>query len=236
VTTASVHVSDTREQKQVRDAYGMALALVLTSTLALVAAGSPVMSPLAAGAALLQLGALLLTLRVSGIRRRLALFVSLSVVALFVIIVGGGVFGGPAAGAPLLMMWLLLTLATIAAITGRLVTYKAVTLQLVMGLLVIYVLIGTAFGLGFQLSEAYTGTALVPEDQGISGALYFSFVTLATLGYGDVLPGNNVARAMAIAEALIGQLYLVSVVSLAVSRLSRARRSLAPSQDDGQEG
>ena len=39
--------------------------------------------------------------------------------------------------------------------------------------------------------------------------LYFSFVTLTTLGYGDVMPKSDMARMFAVSEALIGQLYLV---------------------------
>lgn len=120
-------------------------------------------------------------------------------------------------------MWLLLTLLTIAAIARRLITYKQVTVQLLMGLLVIYVLIGMSFGLGYQLTNDFASPALRPEGQGISSAIYFSFITLATVGYGDVTPGTNIVRAMAMAEALVGQLYLVSVVSLAVSRLGARR-------------
>jgi len=99
-----------------------------------------------------------------------------------------------------------------------------VNMQLVAGLLVIYILIGMSFALGYQMVDVIRPPSLLPENQGISGAIYYSFVTLATLGYGDVLPGNNVVRAIAVAEALIGQLYLVGVVSLAVSRLGSRRQ------------
>ena len=51
--------------------------------------------------------------------------------------------------------------------------------------------------------------------------LYFSFVTLATLGYGDYTPAGNLGHALAVLEALIGQLYLVTVVAVIVTRLGR---------------
>jgi hypothetical protein len=218
------------EQRHVRDAYGFAFLLVLLSTLALVAAGSPLISPLAAGAGLLQVAALLVTLRVSGVRREWSLVGSIAAVVLFAGAVGLIVLGGVSARVPGLTMWVLLTLATIVAIGRRLVTYHEVNIQMVMGLLIIYMLLGMTFALGYQISDVLSSTGLLPEGQGLSGAIYYSFVTLATLGYGDVVPGNDIVRAMAIAEALIGQLYLVSVVSLAVSRLGVRRP--ARTQDD----
>jgi len=94
-----------------------------------------------------------------------------------------------------------------------------VTLQLVMGLLVIYLLLGILFGLGYEILETLDPPAFAQGEQGLSGALYYSFITMATVGYGDVSPGSDAVRALAVAESIIGQLYLVSVVSLAVSRL-----------------
>lgn len=211
------------EQKQVRDAYGVAFFMVLFSTLAIVASGSPLESTLTMSAAGLQFVALMLTLRVSGIERRWSLIASAIAAGLIITVIGLSFFGVGVARFVGIVIWLLLTLTTIAAIVKRLVTYRAVSLQLVMGLLVIYMLLGLTFALGYQLSDVISSPALLPDGQGIAGAVYFSFVTLATLGYGDIVPGNDVARALAIAEALIGQLYLVSVVSLAVSRL-RPRR------------
>jgi len=207
------------EQRQVRDAYGVALIMVLVGTLALVASGTPVYSPLAAIAGLLQVSALILTLRVSGVpsiwsrvgAATAVLIFSLGVVALLLL--------GDAGGEAVLLLWLLLTVMTIAAIARRLVTYGRVTIQLLMGLLVIYLLIGMSFGLIYQFTDVIASPALSPDGQGISSAIYFSFITLATVGYGDVTPGTDLVRALAIAESLIGQLYLVSVVSLAVSRL-----------------
>lgn len=208
-----------REQRQIRDAYGLALVMVLVGTLALVAAGAPIYSPLAAMAGLLQVTALILTLRVSGVRSIWSRVGSVTAVMIFAAGLGALVLLDDAGSAPVLFLWLLLTVATIAAIARRLATYGRVTTQLLMGLLVIYLLIGMSFGLFYQFTDVIASPALSPDGQGISGAIYFSFITLATVGYGDVTPGTDLVRALAIAEALIGQLYLVSVVSLAVSRL-----------------
>lgn len=219
------------EQRQVRDAYGVAFFMVLISTLAIVASGSPLDSVLTMGAAALQFIALMLTLHVSGIERRWSLIASGVAAVAVVAVIALSLFGFGLARLSALLIWLGLMLATIAAVVRRLVTYRVVNLQLVMGLLVIYLLLGLSFALGYQISDVFSSPALLPDDEGVAGAVYFSFVTLATLGYGDIVPGNDVSRALAIAEALIGQLYLVSIVSLAVSRL-RPRISSAQEENE----
>ncbi|MEP6622954.1 MAG: potassium channel family protein, partial [Acidimicrobiia bacterium] len=55
--------------------------------------------------------------------------------------------------------------------------------------------------------------------------VYFSFTTLTTTGYGDLTSRLDLGRMLAISEALLGQLYLVSVVALLVANLGRPRRA-----------
>ena len=64
--------------------------------------------------------------------------------------------------------------------------------------------------------------------------LYFSFTTLATLGYGDYTAAGNLGHALAVLEALIGQLYLVTVVAVVVTRLGTARAQTIAA-DSGRE-
>jgi hypothetical protein len=59
----------------------------------------------------------------------------------------------------------------------------------------------------------------------LSAAIYYSFVTLATLGYGDILPRTEVARGVAVLEAIGGQLY----VAVLVAKLVGARLPTSPS-------
>lgn len=220
------------EQRRVRDAYGFSFALVLLATLGLIAAGSPMVSPMALLAVVMQFGALLITLRVSGFHHRWGRGVALGVA----LVVLASVIGGPlifeSGRFVALGGWIVLLAITVFAIARRLVTYTEVTIPLLMGLLVIYMLIGLMFAGGYQLADLLSPPGMKPEGQGISGAIYFSFITLATLGYGDVTPANNVVRALAVAEALVGQLYLVSVVSLAVSRLRYRRPAETVEQPD----
>jgi hypothetical protein len=101
-----------------------------------------------------------------------------------------------------------------------------VTTATLAGVLTIYLLAGMFFSFLYGVIGAIDSPALFAqvahsnrEDQ-----LYFSFVTLCTVGYGDLTPGGGLARAFSVAEMLAGQIYLVTIVSLIVSNLGAARR------------
>jgi hypothetical protein len=53
--------------------------------------------------------------------------------------------------------------------------------------------------------------------------VYFSFVTMATVGYGDLAPESGLARALAVTGGLVGQIYLVTAVAALVGNLGRRR-------------
>jgi hypothetical protein len=62
----------------------------------------------------------------------------------------------------------------------------------------------------------HPGSFKIPEVQGLETTrqfVYYSFVTLTTLGYGDITPITSMARSLCILEAVIGQLYLVVQVA-----------------------
>jgi hypothetical protein len=89
----------------------------------------------------------------------------------------------------------------------------------------LYLLFGVLFSLVFAVIEEYLpGSFHFPDTitpdtvtRPLLQYFYFSFVTLATLGYGDIVPISGPAKGMAILEAIIGQMYLVVVVSRLVS-------------------
>ena len=89
-----------------------------------------------------------------------------------------------------------------------------------------YLLIGVAFAAVFSAVYDMDANALVTNTGNVESdvslqfggsqtatSLYFSMVTLTTLGYGDITPVSRPARMLATAEALIGQLYLVVLVA-----------------------
>jgi uncharacterized membrane protein YeaQ/YmgE (transglycosylase-associated protein family) len=101
-----------------------------------------------------------------------------------------------------------------------------VTVATLAGVLSIYLLAGMFFSFLYGVVGAVDADALFAqldtsdrEDQ-----LYFSFVTLCTVGYGDLTPAGGLPRAFAVTEMLAGQIYLVTIVSLIVSNLGARRR------------
>jgi hypothetical protein len=124
----------------------------------------------------------------------------------------------------------------IGAIVRRLVRHQEVGPRTAAGALAVYLLIGSAFAGIYGILAAGPAPALfaaTPEGQPPNGTsldrLYFSFVCLTTVGFGDFTPGTNLARISAVLEALLGQLYLVTVVALVIGGLGSSRSSGKPS-------
>jgi len=89
-----------------------------------------------------------------------------------------------------------------------------------------YLLAGIFFGLFYWvLEQLRPGTFALTGSFSRMSAIYFSFVTLATLGYGDIAPRTDVARGFAIVEGVGGQLFLAVLVARLVSLYSRGKET-----------
>ena len=83
-----------------------------------------------------------------------------------------------------------------------------------------YVLVGIAFGVGYWMLETAMPGSFTPGPDGLFGsqrAIYFSFVTQATLGYGDIAPLRPEAQGIVVAQAIGGQMYLAVLIARLVS-------------------
>jgi len=92
----------------------------------------------------------------------------------------------------------------------------------IVGSVTIYLLIGIIWALLYGLVEelftgSFEGTYLADDGSRFWDLIYFSFVTLTTLGYGDILPVNTYARTLAYMEAIVGQFYIAILVASLVS-------------------
>ena len=111
------------------------------------------------------------------------------------------------------------------AIIRRLAREKVVDVQVLAGALCLYLLIGLFFTFVYGIINEVGTPPLFAQQTSASSAniTYFSFVTLTTTGYGDLTLRADGPRLLAVTEALLGQLYLVSAVALVVSRLGMER-------------
>jgi hypothetical protein len=118
-----------------------------------------------------------------------------------------------------------LTIAALVAIAHRLGTHPVVSGETLLGAICVYLLIGLLFAAVDGMVEGIQGTAFFVQVARTTwmDRLYFSYVTLATVGFGDLTPATDAGRVSAITEALTGQLYLVSVVAVVVGNLGRLR-------------
>jgi hypothetical protein len=88
----------------------------------------------------------------------------------------------------------------------------------IVGSITIYLLIGIIWALLYGLvevliAESFSGNLLNVGGSRFWDLIYFSFVTLTTLGYGDILPMNTYARTLAYMEAIVGQFYIALLVA-----------------------
>ena len=104
---------------------------------------------------------------------------------------------------------------------------EQITADMIIGAICVYFLIGLMWAIGYNLMEMFEpGTFQVPHgaEPDISHFSYYSFVTLTTLGYGDITPISNAARSLSVLEAAMGQLYLAVLIARLVGvRVSQSR-------------
>ncbi|MBS1246142.1 MAG: Ion transport 2 domain protein [Proteobacteria bacterium] len=112
-----------------------------------------------------------------------------------------------------------------AVVAGQVYRNGPVTHHRILGAVAVYLLLGlswaSAYAFLHQLRpDAFAGAlgeTPIPQTW-----IYYSFITLATVGYGDITPVHPVARSLAIAEALTGQLYLaITLAHLVALRVGR---------------
>ena len=115
----------------------------------------------------------------------------------------------------------LLAVLLLAAMVGfRVFAPGRVTTDRIMGAVALYLLFGVAWGNAYEivaLADPAAFNAAPDPRRGVERWFYFSFVTLTTVGYGDVTPVSRAARVLAIGEALVGQLYPAIILARLVT-------------------
>ncbi len=131
-----------------------------------------------------------------------------------------------------LAFWLLFTCYIGIMVFRGIVTARSIRGNEVYGAIYLYLLMGVLFAQIYQLLLAWQPAALYfdpgrfepaqliaggRQARGVGDVLYYSFVTLGTVGYGDVTPSSPVARSVSLIEAVSGIMYVATMIARFVS-------------------
>lgn len=170
-------------------------------------------------------GALVVAVTAARVPRRWVIRISCVVALVATVSVVGIWAAGDNGTTASLGMTTLLVVAVPAGIVSALRDARTVSVQAVFGAIAIYLVVGLGFALAMNFDARVTSDAYFAQvrDASLSQYVYFSYVTLATLGYGDLTPATAVGRLLAVIETIAGSLYLVTALSLVVSRIGTER-------------
>ncbi len=114
-----------------------------------------------------------------------------------------------------------------AAVVRHLVSRRVIDVETILGAIAAYLLIGMFFAFAYHLVGSVQESSFYGADGDgtLDQDLFFSFTTMLTIGFGNLVPAGNPGQSMAVAEGLMGQLFLVVAVAKAVSSWRPAPRS-----------
>jgi hypothetical protein len=215
------------------DSYGLVLLLILVTYALSATATAGWMVSLVL---FVQIATIWTTLQASQAHRRLREVTSgLLVVSAAVGIVNLFIPTEPAGKGGIAVVSGLLYLAAPVVIVRRLVLRRTVDTQTVLGAIAAYLMIGMSFAFSYRaLGALQAGPFFGSQGDGsFSQDLFFSFTTLTTTGYGNLVPSANPGQTFAVLEMLTGQLFLVTAVAKVVSTWRPGQgHGRAPTEDD----
>ena len=109
-------------------------------------------------------------------------------------------------------------------------TGEQIDLNMIMGSICVYILVGICWSIFYFFESiihpgAFNGIDVEIGKSRFTDLLYYSYVTLSTLGYGDITPVTPIARTLSFLEALFGQFYIAILVASFVGMHISVRRS-----------
>ncbi|MCP4963928.1 MAG: two pore domain potassium channel family protein [bacterium] len=112
--------------------------------------------------------------------------------------------------------WIAVSIYAFAApvlIMYRVLRQKQITIDLIFGALCVYLFIGIDFAIMYTVIFELDAASFAFAHAGVDSLYYFSYMTLTTVGYGDITPVSSAARALTVVEAITGQILLVVIVA-----------------------
>lgn len=170
---------------------------------------------------------LLVALRASGVTKQwLRIADILIVLTLLVSVISALLaqisdFTSPASLGRPSLIWVVVAVISPVVVLRRVLSHRNVTIETLWGAMSVYLLIAIAFNYIFLEVQRFGAVSFFGVEESTSSFMYFSVVTITTLGYGDLAPVSNIGRYFATSEAIIGQVFLVTIVARLVSLLSR---------------
>jgi hypothetical protein len=216
--------------------FGIVLLLLLATFIFL--ASGPSGDWVAVVAVVLQGATLLATFSAAGVKRGL-LHLTVAVVLIALVSASTAIIvGGRDVSGSLFLLNLLLVGAAPVVIVHSLIRRGVIDFRTVLGAICVYILLGMMWAFAFTAAGTFDSEPFFAQEAHATVAdyLYFSFTTITTVGYGDLTAARSFGRALAVLAALIGQLYLVTVIALLVSNLGRRGRAVQSRESSGGPG
>jgi hypothetical protein len=229
-------VSRARDRTRFADSYALLFVLLLATMVLLATAGDS-----QAGRVLLLVAiatSTWLALRASQVQRvllRLAVAVIpvVTVVAVVITIAGSERASEIVTG----VLLLLLVVVSPFAIVRRFASHPVITADTFFAAVSVYLLVAMFFAMLYRTMAVVTGDPFFVQtnDPGAVDYVYFSLVTITTVGYGDFTAAMSVGKMFAVIEAVLGQLYLITVVALVVQNLGQERKRRVTEEREAQD-
>ena len=206
-----------RDAARGSDSYGLVFLLVVMDYIVL-SVGWTSGVPAIVGTALIGVTALV-AFHTSHVRGHLLEAVQVAAILAFVASIVATVVGGAHAKGVVFVLSALLILTSPVVILSRILRHRRVTLETLFGAVSVYILLGLVFSYLDYAVQLVGGTSFFAQS-GTHNApdfVYYSLITMTTVGYGDLSPAVGLPRTMAVLEALTGQIFLVVLVARLVS-------------------
>jgi len=117
-------------------------------------------------------------------------------------------------------LWLILTFYVGSIFFQDILKDRRISINEIHGAISVYLLIGIFFGMVFQIVAVFDPNALYFNPTNFTNAtpsdgeyFYYSFITLTTVGYGDVSPVAPIARSVSMIEAILGVMYVATMIA-----------------------
>lgn len=213
-----------REAFRRTDSYGFLLVVLMVLIWIVIPAGGDA-ERMSLVTSTLVLWTVAIALRASDASRRQQVAALAVAAGGFVLVAAGNLAERPGLEATGRVVLALPWLAAARLVLGRVFAHRVVTTRTIAGAVCVYLIAAAAFAQVYTAIDLADPQAFAPGAEPLGGAnlQYFSLVTIATLGYGDITPVATWARALATLETVVGQFYLVVIVARLVSTFGQER-------------